>query len=231
MAADGQQAPLEALRTALSAERFGTYMAAVGDDEEAALRLYRWNSMASSSFFGALHMLEVTLRNAMHDGLLAMWGDDWWDHPGCGLNDKDYDWVQRTITDLLRQKDAITSPDVVAALPFGFWVSLLGSGGRDGNYETKLWRPVLNATLPHRPMPSKRKSVALKLNYLRTFRNRIAHHEPIFHRALHADHSSILEVVGWIEPAVAGWVKKYSRVPAVLSLRGDVLAGVRDGTL
>jgi hypothetical protein len=38
------------------------------------------------------------------------------------------------------------------------------------------------------------------LDYLRTFRNRIAHHEPIFGRHLAADYTSILEVAGWICP-------------------------------
>ena len=43
-------------------------------------------------------------------------------------------------------------------------------------------------------------NVQRPLDYLRTFRNRIAHHEPIFGRHLAADYTSILEVAGWICP-------------------------------
>ena len=44
----------------------------------------------------------------------------------------------------------------VARLSFGFWVSLVGAGGRidlDGGracYEMTLWRPALRRAFPHR---------------------------------------------------------------------------------
>ena len=109
----------------------------------------------------------------------------------------------------------------MAALSFGFWVSLLGSGGRmdpDGrraNYEMTLWRPALRRAFPHRT-PLTRKQAHRPLNALRKLRNRIAHHEPIFARPLLEDHQRILEVTGWISPGVQAWVKHHSRVPIVL---------------
>ena len=65
---------------------------------------------------------------------------------------------------------------------------------------------------------------------LRLFRNRIAHHEPIFGRHLAADHASILLVAGWLEPDVRRWIADHSRVPGTLARRdrcvdvGDVCA-------
>ncbi|MDE0373605.1 MAG: hypothetical protein OXI73_13825 [Rhodospirillales bacterium] len=57
---------------------------------------------------------------------------------------------------------------VVAGLSLGFWVSLLGPGGRiaesgrRANYETALWRPVLRDAFPHaRPLTRRQAHAAL----------------------------------------------------------------------
>ena len=124
-------------------------------------------------------------------------------------------------TETARAGHTATPARLVAALSFGFWVSLLGSGGRmdpDGrraNYEMTLWRPALRRAFPHRT-PLTRKQAHRPLNALRKLRNRIAHHEPIFARPLLEDHQRILEVTGWISPGVQAWVKHHSRVPIVL---------------
>ena len=51
---------------------------------------------------------------------------------------------------------------------------------------------------------------------LRHLRNRIAHHEPIFHRHLRADHETLLRIPGWIDPTVAQYVDVHSRLEEVL---------------
>ena len=61
----------------------------------------------------------------------------------------------------------------------------------------------------------------LPLNALRTVRNRIAHHEPVFARDLARDHERIVEVVGWITPGTRRWVEHHSRVPAILDTARD----------
>ena len=114
---------------------------------------------------------------------------------------------------------------VVAALSFGFWVSLTGSGGRltsgsKANYEMTLWRPALRRAFPHREKLT-RKQVHRPLNDLRTLRNRIAHHEPIFARDLAGDHERILDVAGWISPTMATWIEHHSRAYDLLALSKD----------
>ena len=95
-------------------------------------------------------------------------------------------------------------PRVVAALSFGFWVSLLGPGGRIGagrkaNYAMTPWRPALRGPFAHRATLT-RKEAHRPLNALRTLRNRFAHHEPVFARDLARDHERIVEVLGWSAP-------------------------------
>ena len=119
---------------------------------------------------------------------------------------------------------------IVATLSFGFWVSLLGPGGRteDGrkaNYEMTLWRPALRGAFVHRVKLTRRQAHH-PLNALRVLRNRVAHHEPIFARDLIADHERILDVAGWISPATRTWIEHHSRVPAAIEAARDA-GGIR----
>ncbi|GAU86864.1 hypothetical protein BIWAKO_06812 [Bosea sp. BIWAKO-01] len=66
-----------------------------------------------------------------------------------------------------------------------------------------------------------RKSAHAPLDYLRTFRNRIAHHEPIFDRHLAADYTSLLQVANWISAEARDWISHHSRVRAMLAQSPD----------
>jgi hypothetical protein len=107
-------------------------------------------------------------------------------------------------------------------LPLGFWVSLLGSGNQ---YENKLWRPTLHLAFPGYHGP--RKPLYRDFDHVRTFRNRIAHHKPIHHRHLNADHETIARLAGYISPVLPKWMAGNDRVPKLLACRSDVCAGMR----
>ena len=207
------------LIAAFSPERMGTYdEAAAGDHDKAAL-LYVWNAKVGAAFYGPLQAVEVTLRNAMHRELSRCYGPLWYHDPRAGL---DWRCASQVATHLTRLGRRTGSSRLVTALPFGFWVSLLGAGGRLGqegrhraNYEMTLWRPAIRFAFPH-AAPLTRKAAHAPLDRLRTLRNRIAHHEPIFHQRLADDYQSILEVTGWMSPAVRAWIERHSRLPALL---------------
>ena len=109
-----------------------------------------------------------------------------------------------------------TPGHVVAALSFGFWVTLCSSGG-SALYENRLWRPALHRAFPFYRGP--RRQVHQRLEHMRLFRNRIAHHEPIHYRHLAADYDTILTIVGWVSVEFAAWVAARSRVPALLAIK------------
>lgn len=217
---------LDALEASLSPERMATYLTAASGDREKALHLYTWNTAASAAFYGPLQGLEVALRNAMHRELTGAYGLNWYDNPDCSLDAGAYERVDSAKHDLARDHYPIDPPHVVAALAFGFWVSLLARGGRlpgqnsrRANYDMTLWRPALFRAFPN--ARKARADVHRPLDYLRTLRNRIAHHEPIFTRHLAADHASILDVSGWICPNTRDWITHHSRVPDILALPKD----------
>lgn len=218
---------LTALERSLSPERMATYIRAAQGDRERAIRLHTWNTAASAAFYGPLQGLEIVLRNAMHRELSSAYGADWYENPRCGLDAGALNRIAGVKNDLRREGYGIDPPHVVAALAFGFWVSLLGRGGQTAamgkaNYEMTLWRPALHRAFPHARKP--RGDVHRPLDYLRTFRNRIAHHEPIFARHLVADHASIMEVAAWICPDTREWIAYHSRVAEILATPPDSAA-------
>lgn len=54
-----------AIAAHLHVTRFGTYMAAAGDNQAKAVALYRWNLELASALFETLTLTEVVLRNAL----------------------------------------------------------------------------------------------------------------------------------------------------------------------
>ena len=205
---------LDALERALSPERFSTYLEACNGDRRLAFKLYTWNTAASAAFYGPLQGLEIALRNAMHRELSSLYGDAWYDNPNCILDHLAKDQIDKAKIRLRQQRHPDPLPgQVVAELPFGFWVSLLGKGGKC-NYEMTLWRPCLHKAFPNSRLS--RKDAHRPLDYLRTFRNRIAHHEPIFGRHLIQDYQTILETTGWICMDTRNWIEDHSRVMEIL---------------
>ena len=195
-------------------------------NNEKAFRLYTWNTAVSGAFYGPLQALEVALRNAMNRQLARRYGTAWYDNPAAGLDDGCLAQIANVKIKLTCGGYTADPPRMVATLSFGFWVSLLGPGGRiegsghRANYEMTLWRPAMRGAFPYRKTLTRRQAHK-PLNYLRTLRNRIAHHEPIFARRLREDHQRTLDVTGWISPGTRGWIESHSRVPDLLEVSRD----------
>jgi hypothetical protein len=170
----------------------------------------------------ALH--ELALRNAMHDRLRIRFGRaDWW--AAASLNDYGRRAVATAAQKAIgRQQRRYTADDIVAELPFGFWVSLISRGA---SYDRLLWVPAL-----HRAFPlyrGRREALHDNLLTMVLLRNRIMHHEPIHHRHLHADHAKIYRLIGYISPGMAKELALLDRVDDVLRRRDEVRPVPRDG--
>lgn len=99
---------------------------------------------------------------------------------------------------------------IIAELSFGFWRFLLAR-----QYKTNLW-PDLASAFPHAPNRALA-TVEDPVKRLHKFRNRIAHHEGIWHLPLEARRDDIHTVLGFIAPAAATWVADASRIDDVLA--------------
>jgi hypothetical protein len=103
-------------------------------------------------------------------------------------------------------------------LHFGFWTTLTGGG-----FEHTLWTPALSKAFKGYAGATgkgpKRSTISGQLNHIRGFRNRIVHHEPIFHRALDADYSTLLQMAGWLAQGLDSWIGYHSRISFLLPRR------------
>ena len=225
--AQARREEMESLKRCLSADRMSKYLRASQGNLSNALTLYNWNTAVSAAFYGPLQWLEVTLRNSIDHCLAEVYGDAWYSH-----DDARFDYVcRRQVKEardrIDRNNQAITRSRMVAALSFGFWVTLLGRGGMlsakgaKANFEMTLWRPALHKAFPNRPGLA-RKQAHLPLEYLRMFRNQIAHHEAIFGRDLRGDYDKIVRVTDWISPQARAWIEEHSRVHELLVAREDI---------
>jgi hypothetical protein len=58
--------------------------------------------------------------------------------------------------------------------------------------------------------------MSARLNRLRRLRNRVFHHEPIWYwRDLSQQHQKVIEVIGWINPAMKSFIWGFDRFAQV----------------
>ncbi|HTD33736.1 MAG TPA: hypothetical protein VK665_08765 [Candidatus Elarobacter sp.] len=202
------------IEDALSADRLTAYRNAAGGDLERAIDLYVWNAGTAAAFFGPIGVLEITLRNALDRELSRTFRSPWFDDPAFLRIDANVAGRVRKIKQKLVDRGAaVTQPRVVAELSLGFWVNLLRPGPR-GSYVHALWGPALSKAF--RP-GTRRATVAGHLDRVLRFRNRVAHHEPIFSRDLTVHYASILWVIEQAAPGLVPWVEHHARVPSCIT--------------
>jgi len=206
------------LEETLSAARFATYLAWAGQDRDQALALYTLNARISESLYTPLHMLEVALRNRIHDVMRAVAGDTWFDAPAHQLNAVQAEMLAKARRDLAENRKAETPGAIVAALTFGYWTSMLGR-----EYEN-LWQTTLKDIARKADGKGlRRKDLAAPLGPIRALRNRLAHHETVLHWDLPKHYASVLQLTEWLSPVAADWCKACSRFEALYPPEGIIL--------
>jgi len=166
--------------------------------------------------YGPLQTLEVTIRNTVHDVMSESHGARWFDNPNL-LRAAEQRMVGDATQHLYTMGKQPTPGKVVAELSYGFWVGLFANV-----YDATLWRSDLVGIFT--PRVKGRRGLHESLDRLRTLRNRIAHHEPIFQRRLVEDHTRLRTIVGFLSGPTLQWLDHHTTVPDVLSTRPERLA-------
>ncbi|WP_099299345.1 Abi family protein [Corynebacterium dentalis] len=214
----------------VSTPRLRRYLSGGKSDTE-AFRLYFWNHELAKAFLGPLAILEVTLRNAMHEALSSKYGPDWILNDAIlPLLDDDRANFDKTIgrlTPILNRNNQILTPDaVVGSSSLGDWVRLLDVGdprSSNHNYEKTLWEPALVNAFPHMRSGWKRRQVHHEFNRIRSFRNRVVHHEPIFHRNLRSIMEDIINAASLIHKDAGEVIKQGHCLETPLQGRHDAI--------
>ncbi len=182
------------------------------DDEiKMALRLYAWNTALSASLYGPLQALEIALRNAVDKQLTDAFGENWYDRRNVvNLNKASVEKIDKA------KEENNTRDGIISDLSLGFWTPLF----RNKVLWNKELHKIFFSDIPtKKQLEKKRKNLEYRLKKFKDLRNRIAHHEPIFHQDLKQDIDDILGILSWISPQKRAWVEYYSRLSDVLKMR------------
>jgi len=207
------------LEAVLSPPRFGTYLRTTAGDRHKAMELYCWNTDVSAAFFVMLQYCELSIRNGAVEAVERVFGANW------HLN-RGFVYTLPVPKRGYRPRDDLTScaaklptaGKVVAELKFAFWKHLFVQG-----QQARIWDPQLAAAFPgydrSLTVAQARASLFDDIDEVRKFRNRIAHHEPIFSRNLALDHKRIRRIIEWRRPGTASWLDGMEGVSRLLSNR------------
>lgn len=162
---------------AFSKARLNKYVVACGGNTSKALTLYRHNVKLCQKFYGILNIFEVILRNAINDHYKTVFNDpDWILHQleaGKMLsNAPQKQEVQKIIAEL-KKNNRYTNDRVVSSVSFGFWTHLFTK------QPFRLGGQNLLRIFTNRTPGLGQKVIFNELMAIKTFRNRIAHHEAI----------------------------------------------------
>jgi hypothetical protein len=196
-----------------SRARLGRYRASCGGDKAKAASAYVKNIQLAEAMMPMLNVLEIALKNGIHQRLTARYSRvDWWE---AWMGDPIFTWQTNEVTSaknkLQRRAETATPDKIVAELAFGFWSSLF-----NGSFQSVLWKD-LRLVFPRCPKRQRqRHAIASALNQIRNLRNRIFHHEPLLCLApsLLTLHTRGTELIGWFDPQLVGWLAQFDRLPA-----------------
>ncbi|MCZ4093613.1 Abi family protein [Sinorhizobium psoraleae] len=220
------------IRSSLTDPRLGKYLRESGRDFDYTMALYLWNARLCKSLQFPIHALEVTLRNAINEHIRKLgWSENWAFEDGYlatlekkakAAIDTQNRSKRRLLEDRMRRQEfnktvrdvefrfvpafgRLNTNDVIASLPFDYWVGMLG-----GSHESD-WHATLSSIFNNLTPKTTRRDLWLIVERIKDLRNRVSHHEPIFHITdLVSSHQSILEVIGFRDLGMKEWVRHHS---------------------
>lgn len=160
-----------------SKARLNRYLIACKGNHTKALSLYRHNIKLCQKFYGILNVFEVVLRNAINNHYQRYFCDQDWIKHQCAEGGMlaiapQKNEIERTIAMLDRQ-GKYSNDRLVASVSFGFWTYLFNRNPfRRGGMNLLQIFPNKTFGLAQRPIYN-------ELQEIKSFRNRIAHHEAI----------------------------------------------------
>jgi len=144
----------------------------------------------------------------------ARFTDTWYDNRFTAFDQRG----QRIILaakDTLAKKGLPATPSaVIVQFTFGFWLTLLTR-----RYDTPFWRTAIWRCFPEAPKPLSRQLIHDEIEKIRSPRNRIAHHEPIYQRMLLDDLTHIVSSAAWMCPHMADYIEECRQIVTAINAR------------
>ncbi|KAA9002181.1 hypothetical protein FJU31_04710 [Stenotrophomonas cyclobalanopsidis] len=172
------------------------------------------NITLCEAMYPVLHMLEVVMRNRIHNAFSQHFGAlDWYEQ--AWLNANHARLVSDARTELTKRNRPHHPDRVVAELSFGFWCGMFHFAYENGRRAA--WPALLGTVLPGVPKSWRtRAKVQKRVEAARALRNRVFHHEPVtFHQDLRDRHRHLIEVLGWFSPEARQHIEQICRFDRV----------------
>jgi hypothetical protein len=198
----------------LSEPRMAPYLHSADGDKIKALALYEWSARTASAAFEIVGHFEVLLRNAIDRSLREYFREDECGIPWFLLPMPGGEYVTEAVNvvrERLRPMHKESRHQIIAGLGFGFWSGVLGV-----KYE-ELWRECLYRAFPN--SSGKRKQVAVGIERVRRFRNRLAHHDSTINVDIPFEVRQLVELTSFIDHDAAKWLERCSNVMDVYAQR------------
>jgi hypothetical protein len=166
-----------------------------------------------------LHICEVTIRNAVSETLEGMFGARWPWSAGLiqSLPAPAYGYNPRQDLVVTRRRHPTTGK-VIPELKFVFWQKMF-----TGRYDFRLWNAHIGTAFPNTDPAHATSQIRAflydELDHIRTLRNRIAHHEPIFTRDLQSDLERIEKLINLRCSMTATWMMNNQQASAIIAAR------------
>jgi len=216
---------MAALERSLSRERLAAYRLPGDRDECDGLARYVWNLALAGALLPSMHALEIAFRNEVNRAATRLTANrayrhdrvaSWLDARPSMLLPHEADKVERAKAQLGADPRSQTEGHLIAKLDFGFWVALCREPYADSRaVGPRLWPRALELAFRHRPPGvTTRAQIFHQFDRIRKFRNRVAHHEPIWDRGYVAEHAHVLESLAWMSPKLAEALRHTSPAPA-----------------
>lgn len=210
------------LEAILSPPRFGTYLRETGGNRHKAMELYCWNTNVSAAFFVILQFCELSIRNGAVEAVEKEFGANWHLNRGFVHTLPKGNQRYQPGVDLKKCANRLpTAGKVVAELKLAFWQNLFVKG-----QQKRLWDSHFAVAFPRYErslsVAQARSNMYTHIETIRKFRNRIAHHEPIFARNLDQDKDRIRQIIKWRRPGAAKWVDTFEQVSTLLANRPEI---------
>lgn len=200
----------------LSTERLDAYRQPRDTDTLDPIARYLWNMALCEALYPTLQALEVALRNILHAEISRIYGPTWYDNLAVVVLPQGRRSVAEVKAALTQEKKPHDPGRVVAGLTFGFWTSLCNVA-----YERHLWQRLWRSPTLFPRLPRKHRTrahVSARMNRVRRLRNRVFHHEPVWHwKDLGRQHADVLEALEWISPVLREVITPLDRFPATLA--------------
>lgn len=206
------------MKNSLSPARFHRYLQDADGSEKKAFELYQWNALLSQSLYISLQCWEICLRNKLNEFLKWKYCEAWpYDQKRAVRNFVGVD--SRRLAETLdrqhrsRRLNPVSTGAVVADLSAGFWVSLLSS-----SYEvTFSWRYNLVRVFPNERTLSRADAWKICDATLQ-LRNRVAHHEPIYHLPLEQIYTDLEKTMAGMCHGTRAFVKSTCTFQKVIAM-------------